>query len=268
LSRRRKFGSVHSLFENFGVNSHTSAFIVPRNAREESIVDIQAISSVEALFSKWREAQRKEPDEVFRSYSPSGAVPKESFLPDGIIDLAEYAGAKTKILFIAKEAHWFQPQNGNDALKPADGLFWVQNVVKERLSSGRGGTNFSRRLALLAGRALSEPDPYRALQKAAFLNLNKRGGFRGCVWRTLEGYVGQYHHFIRREMELIAPDCIVCCGSGVKWLLDQYGCVPTGTRVVAVYHPSYFALSDEAYLWQLDCAMGRETFGGSQKIPS
>lgn len=226
-----------------------------KNATEEIIMGVQAISDIKALFSQWKETHQEEPDEVFRSYSPSGSIPKKSFLPDGIIDIGAYERAEPKILFVAKEANWFHPQGDNNTSTLADSPFWLRDVVEDRLSAGRGGSSFSRRLALLAGAALSEPVPYKALGKTAFLNLNKRGGFRSCVWQTLEGYVSQYRSFIRQEIELIAPDYIICCGSGVKWLLDKYECVPYGIRMVVVYHPSYFALSDEEYLQQLDCAM-------------
>lgn len=212
----------------------------------------------ESLFTLWRTAQAAESQADYQAYGAPAAVPKDFFLPDGILAPDAWAAAAPRILFVAKEAFWFNPQVPADPRTPAP--FWLQQVVEERLAAGGGGSNFSRRLALLAKAALAQAgtaaeDPYRVLARTAFLNLNKRGGFRSCVWRTLEGYVSRYRAFIRREIELIAPDWIIACGYGTAWLLEAYACVPPEVRrVISVYHPGC-RLSDRDYLEQLDCAI-------------
>lgn len=96
------------------------------------------------------------------------------------------------------------------------------------------------------------------LQSVAVVNLNKRGGYAYCVWDTLNNYVKTYQDFIRRQIGMIQPDLIVCCGYDVKWLLNEYTLAPDCDKVVWVYHPSYFAISDSDYLNQLKCAMTGE----------
>lgn len=65
----------------------------------------------------------------------------------------------------------------------------------------------------------------------------------------------KYHSYIEQEIRIIAPDRIVCCGDGVRWLLDKYVEISPKVQFITVSHPSYFALSDSEYLHQLECAM-------------
>ena len=85
------------------------------------------------------------------------------------------------------------------------------------------------------------------------------------MWETLNAYVQAYQHFIRRQIQLIQPDLIVCCGYDVKWLLSEYDLAPSCGQVVWVYHPSYFAISDADYLSQLRCAMSGEKWKPAHK---
>ena len=211
--------------------------------------------TLETLLDEWRAAHRVEPDECFRRYSPTVAVAKDSFLPDGIIDPAQYYAASVKILFIGKEANWYRPGE-RAAENMSQQPFWHREAAFGRTPE----TLFSKRLSLIANamehQNFQKVDTCHAgLRKTAVINLNKRGGFSACVWQTLEGYVRLYHDYISQQIALIDPDVVICCGSGVKWLLDHYVTLPTRARVIAVYHPSYFALSHEEYLRQLECAV-------------
>lgn len=82
-----------------------------------------------------------------------------------------------------------------------------------------GGTRFSSGLALLANAILNEnfetPEKdISALRYVAFMNINKRGGFTSCP--GLDAYVKKYKDLIDREIRIISPDIIVCCGIGVR----------------------------------------------------
>lgn len=204
-------------------------------------------AELEKLFDEWRKRH------ISEDYS-NDKISKNNFIPDGIIDEASYMQSPKKILFIAKEAACLDKtektaeENFETAQK--DG-FWCRRVVLGE----EGGTRFSSGLALLANAILNEnfetPEKdISALRYVAFMNINKRGGFTECE-TDLSGYVKNYKDLIDREIRIISPDIIVCCGSGVRDCLsnvDSCKSVP----VLEVYHPSYWLVKDTDKLKKLE----------------
>ena len=210
------------------------------------------------LMQDWVNAHRSETDENYQYYASDSRIPKDIFMKDGIVDETEYASAEKKILFIAKEVNWYSAKEEADAFQKRAEYsdFWLQDVAMGRNFS----TMFSKRISLLAHALLYENytdihTDHEILKKIAFINLNKRGGFAHCIWETLEHYVQLYASYISQQIALIAPELIVCCSQGVKWLLDKYIELPKQSKVITVYHPSYFALSYTEYLHHLECAV-------------
>lgn len=215
---------------------------------------LREITSISELLEIWKQAHKTECDVHYIS----GTVPQTAFLPDGIIEESLFAEQKEKVLFVGKEAYWFSPDaSAEENNKYADNvMFWHKRVAFGEVRE----TMFSKRLSLLTnavftGDYVTVNKDHTALRAVSVINLNKRGGFSYCVWDTLENYVSRYKDFISKEIELIAPTIIICCGNGVRWLLDKYITVPKKAKLVTVSHPSYFALSDSAYLHQLECAV-------------
>lgn len=222
-------------------------------------VSIQSCCSIDELHRIWKKHQLTEA----AKYLPAN-IPPYSFLPDGIISYEKFANASRKILFVGKEAYWFYPNGtlgeNQEYAKEENLYFWHQKVafgedgVKESI--------FSKRLSMLTN-AINTGDfktvnkNHVCLQSVAFINLNKRGGYNYCVWETLAGYVEQYAEFIAKEITLINPDLIICCGHDVKWLIDKYVAqyLTDGIPMIALHHPSYFVLKDEKYLQELQCAL-------------
>ena len=124
------------------------------------------------------------------------------------------------------------------------------------LGEEKRGTSFSSGLALLANAILNEnfetPEKdISALRYVAFMNINKRGGFTECKTKLLRDYAQNYKDLIDREIKIISPDIIVCCGSGVRTCLsniDSCKSVP----VLEVYHPSYWFVKDTDKLKKLE----------------
>lgn len=204
-------------------------------------------AELEKLFDEWRERHESE-------NCSSENISKSNFIPDGIIDEASYMQSPKKILFIAKEAACLKKtktaeKNFETAQK--DG-FWCRRVVL----GGEGGTRFSSGLALLANAILNEnfetPEKdISALRYVAFMNINKRGGFTSCQTRRLAAYVKKYEDLIDREIRIISPDIIVCCGMGVRGRLsgvDSCKSLP----VLEVYHPSARYKTDTDRLKKLE----------------
>ena len=212
-----------------------------------------------AFLELWKNKHEQEDEKSYLCYCAPG-VPKHTFLPDGIIQEAQYKCARKKVLFIAKEANWFSKAGTDEHIKRQanDSYFWLRSVAEE--SGDHRGSMFSKRISLLANAILNNDyvninTDQNILKKIAFINLNKRGGFSDCIPKTLEGYVAAYASEIRTQIAMIAPDIIICCGFGVTWLTNKYQLISSQTKTVTVYHPSYFALSHTEYLYQLECAI-------------
>ncbi len=220
--------------------------------------DLSNVKTEDELFALWKKAHCNETD---TSYLNSN-IPKDIFLPDGIISQEKFKENHLKVLFIAKEANWFQSDSEISSNESAESMFWHRKVAFGDVDK----TNFSYRLSMLANAIMSaDTNNYSVvdknhdvLQSVAVINLNKRGGYAYCVWDTLNTYVKNYQNYIRVQINMINPDLIVCCGYDVKWLLDEYKLAPSDSNVIWVYHPSYFAISDAKYLNQLKCAMNGE----------
>ena len=224
--------------------------------------------SIKKLFSDWKNQHLSESNNEYEKYqnkSKSNRIPKGAFIPDGIIDATQFSQKKAlgcSVLFIAKEANWYSDNNteAEDSSTLQEQPFWHKEVAFGETAE----TMFSKRLSLLINAyyndnyALVNKD-HKNLQSCAVINLNKRGGFSDCCWETLEGYVSRYHENIEKEISIINPDLIICCGNSVKWLLDKYVQIDRNIKIATVYHPSYFALPDTEYLNQFECALaGKE----------
>lgn len=192
-------------------------------------------AELEKLFDEWRKRH------ISEDYS-NDKISKNNFIPDGIIDEASYMQSPTKILFIAKEAACLdnKTKTAEENFETAqnDG-FWCRRVAFGDAKAKKG--RFSPGLALLANAILNEnfetPEKdISALRYVAFMNINKRGGFTSCQTK-LDAYVKKYKDLIDREIRIISPDIIVCCGMGVRGCLsgvDSCKSLP----VLEVYHPS------------------------------
>mgnify|MGYP001142966267 FL=1 len=204
-------------------------------------------AELEKLFEEWQERHESE-------NCSSENISKSNFIPDGIIDEASYMQSPKKILFIAKEAACLKEKNTiekNFETAQNDG-FWCRRVVLGE----EGGTRFSSGLALLANAILNEnfetPEKdISALRYVAFMNINKRGGFTSCQTRRLAAYVKKYKDLIDREIRIISPDIIVCCGMGVRGRLSGVDFCKS-LPVLEVYHPSARYKTDTDRLKKLE----------------
>lgn len=228
---------------------------------------------IENLFAEWQAQQVKEPYEEYKDYGEE-KIAKDSFTYDGVIDPPEYAKQVTKYLFISKESNIKNKKEQRPFRADGD-IFWLRDVCFQKQKP----KTFSKRLAMLAN-AIYSLDFERVnkchdiLNKVAFMNLNKRGGLseskpktntdkskgktnthksKGKTIPEYEKYTIKYAGFIKREIDMIEPDIIICCGSGLRDLLGKIGICSPRYTIIEVYHPSY-PRSDKYHLEKLKAA--------------
>lgn len=159
--------------------------------------------TLKELFDNWIEAHKNESDEL--TY-PDGTIEakdfKSSFCKDGF---TSYAGnvSNEKIyenrpLFILKEANVSNKDTGK--IVENGKCFWFNKHPEER------GKIYNRIPECLP--CFNEDKN----QVFGYMNLNKRGGFGKTNDTRLRKYVNRYQEYIRRQIEIMKPSKIICCG--------------------------------------------------------
>lgn len=217
-----------------------------------------------SLFEDWISAHIKESDDDYEKYHKKskgeiGYIPKNSFLCDGIMFEDKYKKSSPKILFISKECHAWEHNKKNDEslVNERKDYFYVREEIENEKH------RFIQGLAMLCNAIINDnytvpvKKDFSKLKGAAFINLNKRGGYKWCDNKTLDEYVHKYSDNTKQQINDINPDIIVCCGKEVKSLLDKYG-LAEGRKTICVYHPSYYRVSDKKKLQLLEDEMNQK----------
>lgn len=212
---------------------------------------------IENLFAEWQALQQKESNEEYLDYGAS-EIAKDSFTYDGVINPPEYAKQGTKYLFISKESNIENEKDQRPFRSDGDN-FWLRDVCLQKEKPQKPKPSmFSNRLAMFANAIYSLDFEsvnkcHDVLNKVAFMNLNKRGGLSESKRKTIPEYTKKYAGFIKREIDMIKPDIIICCGSGLRDLLGEIGICSPRYTIIEVYHPSY-RISNKRHLEKLKAA--------------
>lgn len=202
--------------------------------------DVCDCKTMEDLFACWKEAQKN----VSNPNCENRHICKESFAPDGIICEKKYCQEIKRILIISKECNLTPP--AENAMVCADGVhFWLKDILLSGVNHAEtgSGTRYINGLAVICNAILNvnntTPDKdWTNLKKCAYINLNKRGGYSSCKDEYLTEYVEQerFKFFIKRQIELINPTIIVCCGEIVHELVRPI--IDNSIELWCAYHPS------------------------------
>lgn len=211
---------------------------------------------IETLFSEWKEEQTKEFSDSYAKYGAKN-VSKYSFIYDGIVCPEIFENQNERILFISKESNYGGADKDYEFCASGDD-FWLRNVYFGNCSE----TMFSQRLSLLSNAIINNDfisinKNHKSLEKVCFINLNKRGGYSQSYWKTIREYTKTYGKYIAREINIINPTLIVCCGKWLKYYLEKFVVEPNKYKIIEVYHPSYYIKSDADHLKKLEEELNR-----------
>lgn len=131
------------------------------------------------------------------------------FCKDGIICLEKYSQAPIKVLFVSNEANVSGDKNKT---KETDRRYDFINYYENKFDNWEG--KLRKRTCQLyqtiIGRDPLQNNMYENALDFAFMNLNKRGGLNNSSFQ-IANYCVKYADFIKREIDLIAPDIIIWC---------------------------------------------------------
>lgn len=215
------------------------------NEMEKELKDMNAL---EELFDLWMNRQKEE-----KEYFDKDGIAITSFTIDGFVDEDCWKKQKVKVLYLLREANGRNADGGEVCEK---GEFWFKNQVLGKKAPT--GTLFKR--IRMMQRILVGDNEAEQLKGVAYMNVNKRGGGSSVDWTRLIRYAKEYKDFIKREIEIINPDVIVC--GGTYWLLlsqiygikdekwdarqEMFNYLDGKIKVYNMWHPSA-RFSDDKY---------------------
>ena len=189
------------------------------------------------LFEKWK--QEHKDDKLYEYDTPSidgKIIPKENFISDGFC-ISNVIKENT-ILYISKESHEYDKDSIINKEKINEYKYLKKCFADNKNSS------FPSRI-----RGMQEILG-KDIKDMTFMNINKRGGFSYTNMAVLNTYAMQFSDNIVNEIEIINPELIICCGIGLKRIINMVytKCDKELNRpIVEVNHPSY-VISKEKYL--------------------
>ena len=189
------------------------------------------------LFEKWK--QEHKDDKLYEYDTPSidgKIIPKENFISDGFC-ISNVIKENT-ILYISKESHEYDKDSIINKEKINE-----YKYLKKCFADNKN-TSFPSRI-----RGMQEILG-KDIKDMTFMNINKRGGFSYTNMAVLNTYAMQFSDNIVNEIEIINPELIICCGIGLKRIINMVytKCDKEINRpIVEVNHPSY-VISKEKYL--------------------
>lgn len=189
------------------------------------------------LFEKWK--QEHKDDKLYEYDTPSidgKIIPKENFISDGFC-ISNVIKENT-ILYISKESHEYDKDSIINKEKINE-----YKYLKKCFADNKN-TSFPSRI-----RGMQEILG-KDIKDMTFMNINKRGGFSYTNMAVLNTYAMQFSDNIVNEIEIINPELIICCGIGLKRIINMVytKCDKELNRpIVEVNHPSY-VISKEKYL--------------------
>jgi hypothetical protein len=142
---------------------------------------------LDALFQEWRGRQGEQ---------------AAGFAPDGIIEEPAWDAAPRKVLFLAKE-----PNEYSDDLR----VLWRRKPWK---TLGRWAYGLQNVQESRIPHFVEATQDYRnAFAACAIVNLKKSPGGSSADPQEIQKALESNCDFVLREMEIIRPDIVVCCGT-------------------------------------------------------
>jgi len=199
-------------------------------------------SATTDLFSRWRASSTD-----FQNH----------FVEDGIIDLAKWAQADTRILFILRETNGYSGSMAALIHKactthPSSGL-WDRPTFH---NVGRWAHGLLHAMdAALPGFDVAHKNRKTALLACAFINLKKTAGGARAT-EAVAHATARDAFFLRAQIELIDPQVVVCGGTYKAIKQSLYPTIQkVGPRVhevggrlfINANHPSYLKKTREMY---------------------
>ncbi len=206
---------------------------------------LKKINNLDDLFKEWSEFQFNDGlYDMLQKYCSN--LKQDAFARDGIVNDSVYCNCGFRVLYVMSES------NADEYVENVENQSeWDLNKEFRRFSDK--GEDWPSRLKtkicemqriILKTETGTYVDIHEAAKTIAVMNLNKRGGGKSISNKYLleyfEPYVEKHQDFIKREVEIINPDLIICCGNVPFDLMKKYGLNKVfKDKAMHMWHPSY-----------------------------
>lgn len=184
-----------------------------------NVDEVKQNESLEELFNHWKHAHKYDSEYEINSIPK---IEKDSFVEDGPVDKEFYERSRIKVLFILKEANVVFDKKVGVNGKYTDlrsVVEWINGVIDmsgqhELLKTIDGMIKIVHKVVL--------DESNTSLKQIAYMNINKRGGAgKATDLRILKAYVSRYSDYIRKEIEILKPRFVICCGKGTIEMISE-----------------------------------------------
>jgi hypothetical protein len=203
------------------------------NPENMNLETLKTVKTIDDLFILWQEARPEYKD----------------FSIDGILVEDSWKQANPKIAFLLKESNDGFVKIRGRSWGPQDnsGRFWrnlrMWTYITTECLNGRVCT-FARTIA----------EKEKPLAEVAYINIKKKAESKSVSYDPdIHNYIASDLPFLKRQIEIIAPDILFCCGT-FKYIRDKIELEGISKRiysyqhllVVDFYHPSFWGRKDES----------------------
>lgn len=218
------------------------------------------------LFRVWYQEQKAiDMNGVLGKNVKKRGISLDSFCVDGVINDKVYWDNNKKdkrILFILREENGSHvtAKDEEDNIIIGEGPerenFWVKDQFRECGDNNKRDARLPVMLKKLINvrllidavdtkKGLNEESTCAELMETtAFMNINKMGGYSSVHWPTLIAYAEEFSAQIKKEIEILSPDIVVCCGT--YWLLKEKVLTKDKWEESDREFVSYLTLNDKA----------------------
>ena len=167
---------------------------------------------LEQLFEEWEAVQESEtPQSLLKTMRGANITPSH-FRRDGIIDEPTFENERMKVLFVSYEAN---DDEYSAKITPKTNTvedyreYYDSGIERYRGQMKARTSEYYKIISKTPQETLSNSD---AVLHYAIMDLNKRGGQKNINDEHVLEYCRIYKEYIKRELEIIDPDVIVCMG--------------------------------------------------------
>lgn len=200
--------------------------------------EIDKCETLEDLFILWKKAQIN--DKLYKYDTPEingKFIRMDSFIEDGFCVTDQVK--KDSILYISKESHSFN--ENNIETENVSSYTYLKTCKENNIK-----TIFARRIFMM--QSILNKELGVSNDNISFMNINKRGGFRHNDMSVLNVYALEFKDYIIREIEIINPKMIICCGRGIKRIIEMIYTKNNkicNLPLIEMEHPSYFGIKEK-----------------------
>lgn len=152
----------------------------------------------------------------------------DGFIQDGIVNAEQYLASEIRLLFLLKEVNGGSDWDLRDFLRNGGRKQTWENIARWTL----GIRDFRHDLPWERLHEISEEQRKDILQSICAVNVKKTAGSHTANEKMVSNAALRDSDFLKRQIELYAPDMVICCGTEKNYWHDVMKITPAWKMTV------------------------------------